>query len=153
MTDRKTDCADNTLSANPAGNSATLVMSALTPHQCVEIDPRRRSFLRLAVSPFDYRRTQRCNDLCFDRVSELSRLHHGIAQRDQPRLLPVAAQRVAEADLAGRQPHRGTRHRRLAEIERRTVPADAAAHHDEAVLGLAQVFMVRQRDRRETPFY
>ncbi len=44
-----------------------VVMSALTPHQCVEIDPRRRGFRGLAVSLFDHRRTQRRDDLGFDR--------------------------------------------------------------------------------------
>src|SRR5438552_7051913 len=78
ITERKVDCADNTLSANPAGNSATLVMSALTPHQCVEIDPRRRRLRDLAVAPFDHRRTQRCDDLGLDRVGVFIRLRHGI---------------------------------------------------------------------------
>src|SRR6478609_8886557 len=90
ITERKVDCADNTLSANPAGNSATLVMSALTPHQC-----------------------------------------------------------VAEADFSGRKPHRRARHRGLSEVERRAVAADAAAHHDQAIFWLAQVFMRRQHDRLE----
>src|SRR6478736_9240145 len=96
ITDRKVDCADNTLSANPAGNSATLVMSALTPHQCVEIDPRRRGLRGLAVSLFDHRRTQRRNHVGFNRGYEFVRLHHGVAQRDQLRLVTVAAERVAE---------------------------------------------------------
>src|SRR4029450_616371 len=93
ITERKVDCADNTLSANPAGNSATGVMSALTPHQRVEMDPCCRRFRGLAVSPVDHRRTQRCDDLGFDRGSEFVRLHHRIAQRNQPRLLWIAAQR------------------------------------------------------------
>src|SRR3954462_12284159 len=90
MMDRNTDCADNTLSENPAGNSATLVMSALTPHQCVEIDSCRRGFRGLAVSPFDHRRPQRRNNLGFHRSRKFPGLHHGVAQRDQFRLVTVA---------------------------------------------------------------
>ena len=67
------------------------------------------------------------------------RLHQRVAQRDHPRLLPVAAERVAKADFAGRKPHRRARHRGLAEIERRAVAADAAAHHHQAVFRLAQI--------------
>src|SRR6266567_3753084 len=95
MTERKVDCADNTLSANPAGSSANVVISPL----------------------------------------------------------PVAAERVAEANLAGRKPHRRARHRGLAEVERRAVAADAAAHHDEAILGFAQALVGRQLDRIETARY
>src|SRR4051812_23369570 len=125
MTDRKTDCADNTLSANPAGNSETLVMSALTPYQRVEIDPCCRGFRGLAVSFFDHCRTQRRHDLGLNRGREFIRLHHGVAQRDQLRLLTVATERVAEADLSGRKPHRGARNRGLSEVEGRSVAANA----------------------------
>src|SRR5882724_4998569 len=106
ITQRKVDCADNTLSANPAGNSATVVMSALTSHQCVEIDPCRGGLRGLSVSFFDHRRTQRRDHLGFNRGREFVRLHHGVAQRDQLRLVTVAAERVAEADFSGRKPHR-----------------------------------------------
>jgi hypothetical protein len=46
-------------------------------------------------------------------------------------------------------PHRGARHRGFAEIERRAVAADPAAQHDQAVLRLAQVLMLRNRERRQ----
>src|SRR6185312_1839244 len=129
ITDRNTDWADNTLSANPAGNSATLVMSALTPYQCVEIDACCRGLRGLAVSLFDHRRTQWRDHLGFNRGCEFVRLHHGVAQRDQLRLVAVATERVAEADFSGRKPHRRARHRGLSKVERRAVAADAATHH------------------------
>jgi len=78
-------------------------------------------------------------------------LDQGIAQRDHLGFLPIAAQRVAKAHLAGRKPHRRARHRGLAQVERRAVAASAATHHHEAILRLAQIFMIRQRDRGETP--
>ena len=65
------------------------------------------------------------------------------------RALATLAERVAETNFSARQPHRGARHRRLAEIERRAVAADAAADHDQAIFRLAQVFMGRQRNRLE----
>src|SRR3954447_13268436 len=92
ITERKVDCADNTLSANPAGDSATVVMSALTPYQCIEIDPCRRGLRRLAVSFFDHRRTQRRDRPGFNRGREFMRLHHGVAQCDQLRLATVATE-------------------------------------------------------------
>jgi hypothetical protein len=82
-------------------------------------------------------------------VRKFIRLHQRVAQRDHPRLLPVAAERVAEADLAARQPHRRARNRGLAEIERRTVAANTAAQHDQAVLRLAQILMRGNRDGAE----
>src|SRR5688572_26704291 len=101
MTERKVDCADNTLSAKPAGNSAAVVMSTLTTHQCVEVNPRRRGLSSLAAALLDHRLTQRRDHLGLNCGSEFVRLHHGVAQRDQPGLFPVAAQCVAKADLAG----------------------------------------------------
>src|SRR3982751_3977923 len=126
ITDRKVDCADSTLSANPTANSATVVMSALTPDQCIEIDPCRRGLRGLAVSFFDHRRTQRRDHLGFNRGRKFIRLHHGVAQRDQLRLVTVAAERVAETDFSGRKPYRGARNRGLSEIKWCAVAADAA---------------------------
>src|SRR5690349_12858318 len=79
ITDRNVDCADNTLSANPADNSATVVISALSPHQRVEIDSRGGRFGGPPASPLDHRRAQGRDDLGFDGVAEFGRLHHGVA--------------------------------------------------------------------------
>ena len=76
-------------------------------------------------------------------------LDQRVAQRDQLRLVAIAAERVAEADFAAGEPHRGARHRGFAEIERRAVAADPAAHHHQPVLRLAQRRARRQRDRRQ----
>src|SRR5580704_17473605 len=104
ITDPKVHCADNTFSANPAGSSATVVItrpSPFTPHQRVEIDPGRRGLRGLPVLHRDHRGTQRGQHAGFHRMRELARLHHGIAQRDHPRLFAVAPERIAETDLTG----------------------------------------------------
>ena len=50
MTERKVDCADNTLSTKPGGNSAIVVMaSPLTAHHGVEINFRRGGLRRCLV--------------------------------------------------------------------------------------------------------
>ena len=85
--------------------------SALTPHQRVEIDPRRRRFRGLAVSLGDHRRAQRRDHLGFDRAGEFGpTAPWRRTARSACAFSPVAAERVAKADLAGRQaaPRRAT---------------------------------------------
>ena len=53
-----------------------------------------------AVMP-TYART----DVMFDRGAITVGLDQRIAERDQPGLLVIAAKHVAEAELAGREPH------------------------------------------------
>ena len=63
----------------------------------------------------------------------------------EPRVAPVGAERVPEADRAAGQPHGRARHGDLAEVERRSVAADPTARHDETDLGTAQRHHVRRR--------
>src|SRR3954447_13517879 len=150
MTERKVDCADSTLSANPGGSSAIVVMiSPLTAHHGVEINLRRSGLGRRLLAPDHQLLTQRRDDVPLHRATEIAGLHQRIAQRNQPRLLTVATERVTETDLAARKPHRSPRHRRFAEIEWRTVAADPAAQHDEAVFRRAQILMRRQSESAE----
>src|SRR3954470_7009145 len=147
MTERKVDCADSTLSANPGGSSAIVVMiSPLTAHHGIEINLRRGGLGRHLLAPDHKLLTQRRDNVPLHRGAEIAGLHQGIAQRDQPRLLAVATERVAETDLAARKPHRGARHRGFTEVERRTIAADPAAQHDEAVFRRAQILMRRQSE-------
>src|SRR3954449_13298354 len=122
MTERKVDCADKTLSMKPGGSSAMVVMiSPLTAHHGVEINLRRGSLRRRLLAPGHKLLTQRRDDVPLHRATEIAGLHQRIAQRDQPRLLAVATERVAEANPATRKPHRGARHRGFTEVERRTI--------------------------------
>ena len=79
------------------------------------------------------------------------RLPQRIAQRRKPRLAVIAAEHMAKADLAGREPHRAARDRGLAQIERGSVATDAAAHHDEPafrrpdLLGVGHVRQLRDK--------
>src|SRR3954447_25595400 len=150
MTERKVDCADSTLSANPGGSSAIVVMiSPLTAHHGVEINLRRSGLGRHLFAPGHKLLPQRRDNVPLHRAAEIARLHQCIAQRDQPRLLAVATERITEADLAARKPHRRARHRRFADIERRSVATDPAAQHDEAVFRGAQILMRRQSESAE----
>src|SRR3954466_5172683 len=91
MTERKVDCADSTLSANPGGSSAIVVMiSPLTAHHGVEINLRRGGLRRRLHAANHKLLTQRRDNGPFDRSAEIPGLHQRIAQRDQPRLLTVA---------------------------------------------------------------
>src|ERR1044072_1164458 len=99
MTERKVDCADSTLSANPGGNSAMVVMiSPFTAHHGVEINLRRGGLGRRLLPPDRKLLAQWRDDVALDGGAEITRLHQRIAQRDQPCLLAVAPERVAEAD-------------------------------------------------------
>src|SRR3954462_5189461 len=147
MTERKVDCADSTLSANPGGSSAIVVMiSPLTAHHGVEINLRRGGLGRHLFALGHQLLTQRRDNIPLHRGAEIAGLHQRIAQRDQPRLLAVATERVTETDLAAREPDSRARHRGFAEIEWRTVAADPAAQHDEAVFRRAQILMRRQSE-------
>src|SRR6478609_11667508 len=100
MTERKVDCADSTLSANPGGSSAMVVMtSALTAHHGVEINLRRGGLGRRLLAPDHKLLPQRRDNVPLHRAPEIAGLHQRIAQRDQSRLFAVATERVAEADL------------------------------------------------------
>ena len=94
-----------------------VVMSALTPYQRVEIDPRRRGLRGLAVPLCDHRRTQRRDHLCFHAPANLSDCTMASHSAIIRAFCTVAAERVAEADFAGRKPHRRARHRGFAEVE------------------------------------
>src|SRR5438874_349241 len=125
MTERKVDCADSTLSANPGGSSAIVVMiSPLTAHHGVEINLRRGGLGRRLLAPDHKLLSQRRDNVPLHRAAEIPGLHQRVAQRDQSRLLAVATERVTETDLAAREPDRGARHRGFTEVERRTVAAD-----------------------------
>src|SRR5690348_15512094 len=96
ITERKVDCADNTLSANPGGNSAIVVMaSTLTAHHGVEIDLRGRGLSRRLPALDHKLLAQGRDNVAFDHRAKITRLHQRIAQRDKPGLLTVTAERVA----------------------------------------------------------
>lgn len=116
----------------------------LTAHHGVEINLRRSGLGRRLRAPRHKLLTQRGDNVPLDRRAEITGLHQRIAQGDQPRLLTVASERVAETDLAARKPDRRARHRGFAEVEGRAVAAGPAAQHDEAVFGRPQILMGRQ---------
>src|SRR3954462_15136581 len=96
ITQRKLDCADNTLSAKPGGSSAIVVMiSPLTAHHGVEINLRRSGLFRRLLAPRHKLLAQRRDNVALHRRTKITGLHQRVAQRDQPRLLPVAPERVA----------------------------------------------------------
>src|SRR5262249_41097597 len=137
-TARKVACAARTGSENAAAT-----MSAFSSHQREELDLGGGRLLGLCgargAQPLANRREQHA----FERLLPFGALHQRVAIGDQLRLLLVAAEHIAEADLAGRKLHGGARDRDFADIEWRAVAADAAAHHHKAAFGLAQLVMLR----------
>src|SRR6266568_2792703 len=95
ITERKVDCADNTLSTKPGGSSAIVVMaSPLTAHHGVEINLRRGGLFRRLLAPNHKLLAQRRDYIAFDGRAKIRRLRQRVAQRDQPRLLTVAPPRL-----------------------------------------------------------
>src|ERR1700743_3560294 len=74
MTERNVVCADSTLSANPAGSSAIVVISPLTANHCVKIDLGGRRPRGLLVLISEVSRTQRRDHLRFNDLRKLCRL-------------------------------------------------------------------------------
>src|SRR5438105_13044984 len=101
MTERKVDCADSTLSANPGGSSAIVVMiSPLTAHHGVEINLRRGGLGRRLLAPDHKLLTQRRDNVPLHRTAEIAGLHQRVAQRDQPRHLVAATSREHNTNLS-----------------------------------------------------
>ena len=66
--------------------------------------------------------------------------------RNAQMILEIAAEHVTESHFARGKPHCRARHRGFAEIERRAIAADPAAHHDKAILRRTQLLVSRHRD-------
>ena len=79
----------------------------------------------------------RRDDADLDDVAIAAALPERVELRDHQRARRVAAEDMAEADLAAVDPHHGAGHGHLAEIEGRAAAADPAAGHDQAGLGRA----------------
>src|SRR6187402_3177296 len=76
MTERKVDCADNTLSTKPGGNSAIVVMiSPLTAHHGVEINLRGCGLGRSLLATNHKLLTQRGDNVPLHRRTEIPGLH------------------------------------------------------------------------------
>src|ERR1700741_4498846 len=80
ITERNVVCADNTLSAKPAGSSAIVVItSPLTAHHCVKVDLGGRDPRGLLSLSRKVSRAQRRDHHRLDHISEFMRLHQRIA--------------------------------------------------------------------------